>query len=101
MARFSNFKSTLVRASQTVSGISAVSESAIDSDGVTSIVDTTYIRNRQDFAYSSLTGRPDLLDSSAVVSLVDSDYVSARSSGGGGGIDAASSYTYSILFGGN
>ena len=77
-----------------------------DSSFVTNIIDAAYVQARQDFAYASLTGKPDLLDSaevialitenaidsnialqllldsSEVVNLIDSAYIQARQSGG-------------------
>ena len=62
-----------------------------DSDTLAQVT-STYVQARQDFAYSSLTGKPTLLDSAAVnalitagsadsatiTALVDSDYISLR-----------------------
>lgn len=42
------------------------------------LIDSAYIQARQDFAYSSLTGAPDLLDSADVTNIVDSAYIQAR-----------------------
>lgn len=53
----------------------------IDSALVSNLVDSSYVQARQtaqDFAYSSLTGVPDLFDSSDAQLLVDSAYVQAR-----------------------
>lgn len=54
---------------------------AKDSDFVKSAADATWIQSNQtpqDFAYSSLTGTPSLLDSALVTQLIDSDYVQIR-----------------------
>ena len=65
-------------------------ESFVDSAEVESIIDSAYIQARQDFAYSSLTGAPNVLDSADIVkftsnldssnvtTLIDSAYVQAR-----------------------
>src|SRR5210317_2460299 len=42
------------------------------------LIDSAYIQARQDFAYSSLTGAPNVLDSADVTNIVDSAYVQAR-----------------------
>src|SRR6056300_170243 len=42
------------------------------------LIDSAYIQARQDFAYSSLTGIPDLFDSADVTNIVDSAYIQAR-----------------------
>lgn len=70
--------------------------SGIDSDATIALIDSNYVQARQtpqDFAYNSLTGTPNVLDSSdvaeiagsidgldsiAVSSLIDSDYINAR-----------------------
>ena len=70
--------------------------SGIDSDATLALIDSTYVQARQtpqDFAYSSLTGTPNVLDSSDVAeiagsiegldstgvsNLIDSDYINAR-----------------------
>lgn len=71
----------------------------IDSTGVVNLVDSDYVQLRQDFAYSSLTGAPTVLDSANVtnlitaygystfdsadaINLIDSAYVQARQSSG-------------------
>ena len=61
---------------------------------VASFIDSDYIQLRdtpQDFAYSSLTGTPSLLDSALVTQLIDSDYIQLRQSSvaSGGGLDSA------------
>jgi hypothetical protein len=79
----------------------------LDSTTVTGVIDSAYVQARQteqDFAYSSLTGAPFILDSTnvtnlvaansvdsvAVIALIDSAYVQARqSAGGGSGLDSA------------
>jgi len=65
---------------------------AKDSDFVKSAADATWIQSNQtpqDFAYSSLTGTPNLLDSALVTQLIDSDYIQLRqSSVGSGGLDS-------------
>lgn len=51
---------------------------------VASDVDSAYVQLRQtaqDFAYSSLTGAPSILDSTGVTNIIDSSYVGARTSG--------------------
>ena len=60
----------------------------LDSAGVTSLVDAAYVQARQtaqDFAYSSLTGAPNVLDSANVNSLITSygytDFDSAAATG--------------------
>ena len=68
----------------------------LDSNTVTDVIDAAYIQanqTAQDFAYSSLTGTPNILDSADVLSLsldaaevtslVDSAYVQARQISGG------------------
>ena len=102
-------------------------EAGLDSAAVEGIVDSAYVQARQtpqDFAYSSLTGAPTALssftndtnyitaadipatvdsdyvqarvtldgvglDSAGVTALVDSDYVAARAPAGAGGLDSA------------
>ena len=59
---------------------------------VESTVDSAYVQARQtdqDFAYSSLTGAPTVLDSTDITNLIDSAYVQARQTSGGGGLDSA------------
>ena len=56
---------------------------AIGADSVTSLIDSSYVQARQDFAYASLTGAPtslspDGVDSAATIALIDSAYVQAR-----------------------
>ena len=56
-----------------------------DSSNTVGLVDSAYIQSRQtpqDFAYSSLTGTPNILDSGNIVSLVDSAYIQARQAPG-------------------
>ena len=51
---------------------------------VASDVDSAYVQARQtsqDFAYSSLTGTPNILDSTGVTNIIDSSYVAARTTG--------------------
>ena len=61
----------------------------VDSD-IQALVDSAYVQLRQDFAYSSLTGTPTVLDSALVTQLIDSDYIQLRqSSVGTGGLDSA------------
>ena len=49
-----------------------------DSSEVIALIDSDYVQARQDFAYSSLTGKPDFVDSNDVTLIVDSSYVQAR-----------------------
>lgn len=83
----------------------------LDSTTVTGVIDSAYVQARQtaqDFAYSSLTGAPFILDSTnvtnlvtansvdsvAVIALIDSAYVQLRqSSVGSGGLDSAAANT--------
>jgi len=87
----------------------------IDTTYIQGIVNTAYVQARQDFAYASLTGAPNVLDSADVISLIsanasggtdsatvlslsldsaevtsliDSAYIQARQSSGGGASDA-------------
>ena len=60
----------------------------VDSD-VRSLVDSAYVQARQDFAYSSLTGTPTLLDSALVTQLIDSAYIALRSPAAEAGLDSA------------
>jgi len=58
---------------------------------VTSHVDSAYVALRQNYAWSSLTGVPKLIDSALVTQLIDSAYIAARESGtgtGAGGLDS-------------
>ena len=72
---------------------SSVGTGGLDSALVTQLIDSAYVQLRQDFAYSSLTGAPNVLDSAdvsaiagglsgldsnGVVALVDSAYVQLR-----------------------
>lgn len=72
---------------------STVGTGGLDSALVTQLVDSAYVQLRQDFAYSSLTGTPNVLDSAdvaliagglsgldstGVINLVDSAYVQLR-----------------------
>jgi hypothetical protein len=58
----------------------------LDSAEAIALIDSAYIRARQDYAYSSLTGVPDIpaivlansVDSGEVINLIDSTYVQAR-----------------------
>ena len=53
----------------------------IDSAGVVGIVDAAYVQSRQtpqDFAYSSLTGTPNVLDSADITNVVDATYIQAN-----------------------
>ena len=79
----------------------------VDSAGVQTLIDSAYVQARQDFAYSSLTGTPNVLDSAAVIAiagaagpsgidsaavsaLIDSAYIQARQIiGGNSSIDSA------------
>ena len=79
----------------------------VDSAGVQALIDSAYVQARQDFAYSSLTGTPNVLDSAAVIAiagaagpsgidsaavsaLIDSAYIQARQIiGGNSSIDSA------------
>ena len=54
----------------------------LDSAEVTTLINSAYIQARQDYAYSSLTGAPNVLDSNDVTALIDSAYVAARTSAG-------------------
>ena len=55
-----------------------------DSASIIAIVDSAYVQLRQDFAYSSLTGAPNVLDSADVAAIAG---------GGGGGTDSATVVT--------
>lgn len=62
----------------------------VDSATVFNLIDATYVQTNQtpqDFAYGSLTGKPNILDSADVFALIDSDYVQARQIIGGGDAD--------------
>ena len=62
----------------------------------TPTVDSAYVQARQDFAYASLTGAPNVLDSADVTNIVDSAYIQARQiTGGGGTVDSA--YVLSVV----
>ena len=60
----------------------------LDSAQTVALIDSSYVQARQtaqtpqDFAYSSLTGTPNILDSGNVISLIDSAYIQARQSPG-------------------
>ena len=72
----------------------------LDSNTVTGVIDATYIQSNQtaqDFSYASLTGAPNVLDSAdviaihnalggvdsaAIINLIDSAYIAARTSAG-------------------
>lgn len=43
----------------------------LDSADAITLIDSNHVRARQDYAYSSLTGTPDLLDSANVVSIIN------------------------------
>jgi hypothetical protein len=90
---FNNIVNTLVDSAYIQARQSATG--TVDSAGVQSLVDSAYIQARQDFAYSSLTGVPNVLDSAdvialagvaappgidsaATVALIDSAYIQAR-----------------------
>ena len=62
--------------------IAARTTAGTDSATVINLIDSAYVQARQDFAYSSLTGAPFILDSNNVVSLIDSAYIAARVSTG-------------------
>ena len=53
-------------------------ETFLDSDEVIDIIDQTYIRSKQDYSWSSLTGVPDFFDSADAQILIDSAYIQAR-----------------------
>ena len=85
-----------------LTGISGGTGGGLDSAAVTLLVDSDYVQARevpQDFAYSSLTGAPTALssftnDTSYITALdipttVDSDYVQARVTLDGVGLDSA------------
>ena len=42
------------------------------------LIDSAYIQAKQDFAYGSLTGTPNILDSSGVTDLIDATYIQAN-----------------------
>ena len=57
---------------------------------LSTIIDAAYVQARQDFAYGSLTGAPNILDSADVTNIVDSAYIQLRqSSVGEAGVDSA------------
>ena len=79
--------------------VEVVAQAQLDSGEVSSLVDSAYVQARvplsyleglidsayvqarqvaQDFAYSSLTGAPNVLDSADVTNIVDSAYIQAR-----------------------
>ena len=85
-----------------LTGISGGTGGGLDSAAVTLLVDSGYVQARetpQDFAYSSLTGAPTALSSftndtsyitaSDIPTTVDSDYVQARVTLDGVGLDSA------------
>ena len=57
---------------------------------LSTIIDAAYVQARQDFAYGSLTGAPNILDSADVTNIVDSAYIQLRQSAvGAAGVDSA------------
>tara|TARA_B100001057_G_scaffold339075_1_gene339855 strand:- start:1309 stop:3195 length:1887 start_codon:yes stop_codon:yes gene_type:complete len=54
----------------TQSLIDASSQSNIDSGSVIILIDSAYVQTRQDFAYNSLTGKPNILDSNHIISII-------------------------------
>jgi hypothetical protein len=50
----------------------------LDSTTVQGVIDQTYVRNNQDYSYTSLTDLPDFFDSADATTLVDAAYVQAR-----------------------
>jgi len=57
---------------------------------LSTIIDAAYVQARQDFAYGSLTGAPNILDSADVTNIVDSAYIQLRQSAvGEAGVDSA------------
>ncbi len=48
---------------------SSVGTGGLDSALVTQLIDSAYVQLRQDFAYSSLTGAPNVLDSADVAAI--------------------------------
>lgn len=65
-----------------------IEANSLDSDRTSALIDSAYIQARQDFAFSSLTGAPTVLDSAAIqvftldsdltIQLIDSAYVTGR-----------------------
>jgi len=53
-------------------------ETFLDSDEAIDLIDQAYIRARQDYSWSSLTGVPDFFDSADAQLLIDSAYIQAR-----------------------
>jgi hypothetical protein len=49
----------------------------LDSAEVIALIDSAYVQQRQDYAYSSLTGKPNILDSNHIVSIIDSTYINS------------------------
>ena len=64
-----------------------------DSTNTIGLVDSAYVQLRQDYSYSSLTGKPDFVDSSDVQNIVDSAYVRTL-------LDSGFSVTGNITVGG-
>ena len=61
---------------------------------LSTIIDAAYVQARQDFAYGSLTGAPNILDSADVTNIVDSAYIQLRQNAvGEAGVDSASVVT--------
>ena len=94
----SNFAGTITTLIGTKANASDVLDSAdvlsianaagLDSTDVTNLIDASYIQARQDFAYGSLDGTPNVLDSADVVNLIDSAYVQIRQSLAASGVDS-------------
>jgi len=61
---------------------SNVHTALVDSSFISGLIDTAYVQARQDFAYSSLTGTPNIIDSDNVTGLIDSAYINARTEAG-------------------
>ena len=53
-------------------------ETFLDSDEAIDLINQAYIRARQDYSWSSLTGVPDFFDSADAQLLIDSAYIQAR-----------------------
>ena len=88
--------------SAAVSDLIVNSNTGLDSAAVSDLISSVSV-GLDSAAVSSLIISNSSIDSAAILNLIDSDYISARSGagGGGGGIDAPTSYTHSIIFGGN
>ena len=50
----------------------------LDSTTAQNLITVTYIRDAQDYSYSSLTGAPNVLDSADVTGLIDSTYIQSK-----------------------